>query len=130
MKNLLLVICLGVAGLWPAWAQSPSAPPARTDLAKDVYVESSPSDFRLEMTAAASPSSQVKAYLLTVAEKGEYKLLSFVDGKMMRLESVKLPGEFKLSIRGLVPGKHRLTLQAITADGRLGCASQSIQIEP
>jgi hypothetical protein len=130
MKRTLLIICLGVVGLWPAWAQTPDIPPTRTDLAKDVYVESSPSDFRLEMATAASASNQVKAYRLTVEDKGEYKLLSFVDGKVMRLESVKLPGAFKLSVRGLMPGKHRLTLQAIAADGRLGCASQEFQIEP
>ena len=90
-------------------------------------MESSPSDFLLEMMAVVSSARQIKAYQLTVADKGQYTLVSFLDGKVMRLESVKLPGLFKLSTRGLAPGKHRLSVQAVAADGRLGCASQTFE---
>lgn len=129
MKALILSLGLFLAALGPAIAQTAPAQPTRTDLAKDVFVESSPSDFVLTAVATASPSRWVQAYKVGLEEAGRYTLLTFLNGKLWRLETVQLPGVYRINVRGLAPGTYRLTLQAVSAGGRLGGATQTIVIE-
>ncbi len=122
MKQILpiLAACIGFTLLG-------ASAPERTDLAKDVYVEKSPADFALTQKARASTTPQVLAFDLAAGDlRGQQTLLCFVDGALWQLTRIDLPGVYRLSTRGLAPGEHRVTFQAVTADNRIGAVTFKI----
>jgi hypothetical protein len=101
----------------------------KTDLARESYVERSEVDFELSLKDV-TPSRQtatVRIYELAGAEPGEHVVLLFVDAKFFRRETVRLPGRHGLSLRGLEPGPHRVTVQVVDSTGRVGRVSRQVE---
>src|SRR5436190_3012326 len=92
-----LIIGLSFAGYLGIGAEG------KTDLKRDVYVESSQTDFALTVKADSSTSKQIVVFQISAPNVGAYSLLCFLDGRIWSQSSTNLPGEFKLNTRGLVP---------------------------
>jgi len=100
----------------------------KTNPAQDVYVENSVTNFVLVAKIAPAEGKSVTAFELSAPEAGAYTLICFIDGKQFKQEKFKIPGTFKLSTRGMLPGSHRITLQLVDAAGKVGSRTQQIEI--
>jgi len=100
----------------------------KTDLARDLYVEESKTDFTLEAKAGVTRSPKVRMFNLSAPASGPFTILCFLDGKISSQQKLELPGAFKLNVSGLAPGSHRLTLQSVDAAGRVGRVTQTIEV--
>lgn len=98
----------------------------KTDLAKEIYVENSETNFALKATHTVAAKGQVHEFKLSAPAQGAYSLLCFVDGRLWSLKAMNLPGTYKLTTRGMVPGTHRVTLQAVDAGGQIGSTVHTI----
>ena len=76
----------------------------------------------------SNAASKVRVFEISAPQAGQFTLLCFVDGKFFRRESAKLPGKFSLSVRGLSNGTHKVTLQAVDANGRVGRSAQDVTV--
>lgn len=125
-----VVVCaVAMLLLWEVCTAQTNA--IKTDLARDVFVEYSQTDFQLGMTNRPGGSRAVTVFDLTAgAELGPCTLVCFIDGKLWRTQPFSLPGEYSLNLRGLSAGEHRITLQVINTEGRVGSATQLISTEP
>lgn len=101
----------------------------KTDLPKEVYVERSEVDFELGVkdVTPARRNASMRLYEFTGVGPGEHTILVFVDGKFFRRDKLRVPGRHALSLRGLEPGPHRVTLQVVDAAGRVGRVSRSVE---
>ena len=121
------VCCLILGVVWwaaqPAWAD-------KTDLAKDHYVEASDTDFVLTVKPVGDAAGKVRSFSVAAPDAGVFTLLCYVDGQFFRRQSIRLPGRYSFNTRGLVPGRHRVTLQVVDAGGRVGSSPQTIVIGP
>jgi hypothetical protein len=120
MKTIIPIL-LGLVtwAVTPAWAQ-------KTDLATERYVEMSETDFVLKVKVVPSTNRKVVVFEVSAAQEGAHTLLCFVDGKFWTRKSVTLPTKYSLNVGGLAAGSHRVTLQAVTAAGKVGSASQTL----
>lgn len=115
MKRFLMLMVLLTLAVASAIAQS-----AKTDLAREVYVESSKPDFPMIVTPLPSASANLLVWEIKPPEEGSYTLICFIDGKFWSRQTVKLPTPYKLNTRGLAPGRYQMTLQLVDRQGRLG----------
>jgi hypothetical protein len=104
-----------------------AADPGRTDLSREVYVESSKPDFDVAVTRAEVNGDGILVFQIKTPTAGVHTLLCFFDGRFWMRQEVKLPGPYKLNTRGLAPGSHNLTLQVVDKAGQLGVFHQKIE---
>jgi hypothetical protein len=129
MKSLnLFWLALALALAAPAALVAADPPAEKTDLARDLYVEQSKTDFILEASAGTSRSPKVRVFNLSAPGSGAFTVLCFLDGKISSQQKLELPGAFKLNVSGLAKGSHRLTLQTVDAAGRVGRATQTLEV--
>lgn len=122
MKRFLtLPILLAVLASAPASAD-------RTRLESENYLETSDVDFTLGVkdVTPVRQAAALRVFELTGMSKGEHTVLVFVDGEFFRRQQVRLPGRYPLSLRGLAPGTHEVTLQVVESGGRIASARQKV----
>ena len=124
MKNPRLILTLLIA-----FVLAPSVFADKTDLADDKYVENSEFDFKLEAKEIAGNRAKTRVFELSAPQSGNYTLICFVDGHFFKREAIELPGRYSLSARGLSAGAHKITLQVVDANGRVGGARVEITVE-
>lgn len=117
-----LILIVGAA----LWAGLPAVLADRTDLVREHFIESSETDYTLTLKATGRAASNVRAFEVVAPEPGAYTLVCFVDGHYFRSEKRTLPGTYALTVRGLSPGSHRVTIQAVDSQGRIGSATQTV----
>lgn len=122
------ISCLVVVGVFLAGSGRSLAGETKTAPDRDVFVEHSTNE--LALTAKASPpgSDSVVTFDFSGPGAGKYTLVCFIDGRVFKQEPLTLPGSFKLSVRGMASGTHKITLQLVDADGRVGSHTQQIQV--
>ncbi|HYT61737.1 MAG TPA: hypothetical protein VEL06_16285 [Haliangiales bacterium] len=106
-------------------------PPVRaekTDLARESYIENSEVDFTLTVKDASAAGGKVRVFEVSAPQSGDFTLLCFVDGKFFRREPAKLPGKYSLSVRGLSKGTHKVTIQVVDKNGRVGRFTQDVVV--
>ena len=116
---LVLAVFLPLAP--PVWA-------AKTDLAREHYVEKSETDFTLTVKDASEAGGKVRVFAISAPQSGDFTLLCFVDGKFFRRVLARLPGKYSLSIRGLSRGAHQVTIQVVDESGRVGRSTQILAV--
>lgn len=126
MKALLLLMCLVL------WIDAPTARAEKTRLETEAYVENSDTDYLLVAQDVTSErqARRVRVFQFPSLQPGSYTVLVFVDGRFFRREKLVLPGRYPLSIRGMSPGRHRVTLQVVGGDGRVGSVTKQLEIAP
>ena len=123
MKAKLIISCI----LLVAALTSASAGPGKTDLAKENLVEDSTPDFVLGSTNSVSVVDHVITFDLSPPAAGKFTVLCYVNGKVFERKEMNLPGTYSVSMRGLSPGNHKVTVQAIDSQGRVGHISKKIR---
>ncbi|HWX19124.1 MAG TPA: hypothetical protein VN578_04360 [Candidatus Binatia bacterium] len=118
---------LAVCGLALGGAEGSAAKETKTAPARDVFVEQTATDF--DMAAKVSPPDRdlVVSFDLSGPKVGKYTLVCFIDGRIFKQEPFNLPGTFKLSVRGMEKGTHKVTLQLVDAGGNVGSITKKIQ---
>jgi len=109
-------------------ATSGYAAETKTDLGREVFVEESVTDFVLTMKPSLDKRSRVYTMRLSAPFKNTTTLVCFVDGKLWQHMQFQMPGTYRLNLRGLKPGKHRVTIQAVTTDARVGRATSQVEV--
>jgi hypothetical protein len=120
--TLALVLTAGLLAVCPVHAE-------KSDLAREKYVEASDTDFILTVKLANENDRKTRQFELAAPTTGAFTLLSFVDGKFFKREKITLPGTYVLSVRGLAPGSHKVTIQTVDKDGRIGSVNRTITTE-
>ena len=98
----------------------------KTDLSKEKYVEASEADFAISLKVTGGEKDNVRVFEVAAPTTGTYTLLCFVDGRCWANEKVELPTKYSLSVRGLTPGKHKVTIQVVDKSGRVGSKSHQV----
>lgn len=101
----------------------------KTDLARDVFVENSTTNFVLTASAARPAGKSKVAFDLAAPVPGQYSLVCFIDGKPSKPVEFTVPGAFALSTRGLAPGAYRITLQIINRQGGVGQVTTTLEVK-
>jgi hypothetical protein len=114
--KLMVLFTVWIALSSPVWA----ADETRTNPKGDIFVEKTETDFSLSVAKKANVKKKLVAFTLSVPEAGSYEVVCFIGGKLHLVRKMKLPGELKLSTRGLAPARYRITLQTISASGKIG----------
>ena len=120
MKEVLIIVAVAMVFA----AQLISA--EKTDLEKEIYVESSVTNFALNVKVSAPADGKTRVFEVTAPPAGPCTLLCFVDRQFWTRSVIDLPGKYSLNVRGLAPGTHRVTIQVVDRNGRVGSSSHSI----
>ena len=123
MKAKLIIGCMLLLAALP----SANAAPGKTDLAKENLVEDSAPDFVLGSTNSVSVVDHVMTFELLPPAVGKFTVLCYINGKVFERKEMNLPGTYSVSMRGLSPGNHKVTVQAIDSQGRVGRISRKIK---
>jgi hypothetical protein len=126
MKTRILIPFL-LAGLVPAF--SAVAAETKTDLARDVFVENSTTNFVVTASPPHQAGKATVAFDISVPTPGSFKLVCFVDGKPAKPVEFTAPGTFVLTTRGLAPGEYRVTLQLIDRQGGVGGITTTLRVQ-
>ena len=118
------VVAWAALGLMLPWAGAVE----KTDLAEEVYIETSATDFKLDLTPVQENRKHVVGFRLSADAKGEFTVLCFIDGSLWAEKRMALPGTYRLNTRGMKPGEHRITLQAVDARGRVGSGTRAVRV--
>jgi hypothetical protein len=126
MNRLVLALSISVFGV----LLTGTAPAAetKTDLARDVFVENSTTNFVLTAKAAQVTGKNKVGFDLSAPVPGGYTVVCFIDGKPWKPATFSSPGTFELSTRGMPPGSYRITLQLIDSQGRVGSNTQTLEV--
>jgi hypothetical protein len=127
MNRLALALAVSVFGM----LLTGTAPAAetKTDLTRDVFVENSTTNFVLTVKAAQVTGKNKVGFDISAPAPGDYTVVCFIDGKPWRPAKFTSPGTFELSTRGMPPGSYRITLQLVDSQGRVGSATQTLELK-
>lgn len=106
-----------------------AAEASKTDLTKEVFVEKSATDFTLKAEKRVDLTKKAVTWILSAPDAGHCTLICYVNGRAWRLQSVRLPGQFKMSVRGMAAGSYRITLQAVDSSGRVGSMTETLRVD-
>ncbi|HOX00775.1 MAG TPA: hypothetical protein P5555_04940 [Candidatus Paceibacterota bacterium] len=110
---------------WPLAPATPSAMPVADDFPIDLAVEPNPRDRTVTIRANCRPED--RARLLNQ----RFEIMLFLDAMfVMEDERGLLPFNYRMSTRGIPPGRHALTVNVIDRYGGLGTASQTVDLAP
>jgi hypothetical protein len=112
MVLALAAFCLGVGSVRGA--------ETKTDLAREVYVEFSQTNTALTVTHEYRLPEKTAAFAISAPTGDEHTLLCFVDGRIWEKKTFAMPGTYSVSLRGVAPGEHRITIQLIDSSGQVG----------
>lgn len=99
----------------------------KTDPAREVFVENSVTNFTLAAETTFNRKLSTYEMNLSTSFEGVVTLVCFVDGKLWQHMPFQMPGTYRLNLRGLKPGQHRVTIQAVTPDGRVGRTTTQVE---
>ena len=125
MNRILLSLMVSMIGA--ILVPDTRADQVRTDLSREIFVEMSETDFALSMTNTVSDDGHIRTFHLSAPLEGESTVVCFVDGNFWATEAIALPGAYRLNTRGLTPGQHRITIQAVDVAKRIGRATVTIE---
>ncbi len=110
---------------WPLTPATPSTMPVADDFPIDLAVEPNPLD--RTVIIRANCRLEDRARLLNQ----RFEIMLFLDAMfVMEDERGLLPFNYRMSTRGIPPGRHALTVNVIDRYGGLGTASQTVDLAP
>jgi hypothetical protein len=94
-------------------------------------------DYRLTLEVRVDPLSQVATFAMDCAQVDRERLLNKRYEIMLFLDQVylceeeggMLPFNYKMSTRGITPGKHVITANVVDTDGNLGAVSREFEVQ-